>query len=164
MPTHDPRLSLLLRRYDHDATHGKMEYFPAVRSLAGAAGSASIDESAQKEVRMLPSLSKYGGIPKFLVELGLGLHSPERVRMFAHTFDALCKTKSPRGVRRTPSGPELVFADPAGGLFAIPAFSSTEQQAAIFFGDRDDDRFAPLDRARRRPRALPSPRRAPPPS
>ena len=132
---HDPRLQLLLRRYDHDPDHGKMEYFPALRTLvAEVAGGMSIEEYEQKEVRMLPLFRKYGGLPKYLMELGLGLHGREKGKVFAFGFDSLCKTKSPRAVRRTTRGPEILFADPQGQEFGIPELSTTEQQAAIFAG------------------------------
>ena len=135
VPKHEPRLVLLLRRYDHAFEHGKMEYFPALRTLAGeVAGATSIDEHAQKEIRLLPSIRKYGALPTFLMELGLGLHGRDKAKLFAFGFDSLCKTKSPRAVRRTTRGPEILFADPSGEEFGIPELSSTEQQAAIFAG------------------------------
>jgi hypothetical protein len=68
------------------------------------------------------------------MELGLALHGREKAKVFAFGFDSLCKTKSPRGVRRTSRGPEILFGDAAGQLFGIPDLSGSEQQAAIFVG------------------------------
>ncbi len=98
-----------------------MDYFPALRTLAPEGRRRDVDgEYAQKEVRLLPLLRKYGGLPKYLMELGLGLYGRDRANEFAYGFDTLCKTKSPRAVRRTTRGPEILFGDPQGQEFRDP--------------------------------------------
>lgn len=136
---HDARLVMLLERYDHDPGHGKIELFPAERSLAReAAGMTLLDPSMQKRVRLDADVRKYGALHRYLYELHLGLHEragepPGRER-FAASFAKLCPGRRVLGLTRTADGMELLFDGGASGPLPIHRLPHAEQQAVLFAG------------------------------
>jgi hypothetical protein len=136
---HDARLQMLLERYDHDPDHGKMEYFPAERTLAPEALGLTILETAlQRRMRMEADVRKYGILHRYLYELHLGLHDrfgkpPGRER-FAELFTTLCPERRVLGLVRTSEGMELLFEGGPAGAAPIPKLPHAAQQAVLFAG------------------------------
>ena len=136
---HDPRIEVLLERYDHDPGHGKMEYFFAERTLAReAVGLSTLDPSIQKRTRLDRDLRKYGALHKYLVELHLGLHersgAPPGRERFAASFAKVCPGRRVLGLSRAADRMELMFDGGPQGPVPIHALPHAEQQAVLFAG------------------------------
>ncbi len=136
---HDARLVALLERYDHDLSHGKMEYFFAERSLAReAVGLSVIEPSVQKRARLDRDLRKFGVLHKYLYELYLGLHeragAPPGRERFAALFAKVNKKRPVLGLVRTADRMELCFDGGLNGALSIGKLPASEQQAVLFAG------------------------------
>jgi len=134
---HDARVEILLDRYDHDPAHGKIEYFPAERTLAReAVGLTILDTSVQRRVRLDTDVRKYGALHRYLHELHLGLHerfeAPPGRERFAKAFGALCPTRRVLGLTRTADGMELLFEGGVSGPVPVHRLPHAEQQAVLF--------------------------------
>jgi hypothetical protein len=134
----DPYLAALLKSYDHDPAHGKLEYFHDGRTLSPeATGPSGTDADDQRGLRLGKSLRKYAAIPRFLLEVGLGVDdrlgtAEEGVAKIAAAFASLCRTKRFAGLTRSAGRRVPVFQGAGDGLLELGALSSSELDALIF--------------------------------
>jgi hypothetical protein len=144
-----PGLRALFKAYDHDPAHGKLEYFPANRSVCSPAGARprSVEEEASLRPGKAPE--KYAPLRRALVDLGLSdgvkaieeaaargllLRSDQRDSLgpYRRALADLCPGIRLVGVEAIGGGHDLVFERADGGRLTLDDLSESEKQAFLF--------------------------------
>jgi hypothetical protein len=124
-PPEDPDMVSLLRRYEHDAITGKLDYFPATRALVEHGPPQGTSAMEQRMVRLGKDPRKYSFIGKFLREIADDAASRQR-------FAAALERLRPTARFRTTASGDGVFEDAEGDHRQLLELSSSERDAVIF--------------------------------
>lgn len=104
----DPGLLGLMSRYDHQPTTAKVVYLPARRVLDGGFSPFSSFETDMRTARLQTSPSKFGGLPRALVQPVVTSGDRSRFEVAQKLFAEVCDTVKLVGV--APNGePELLL-------------------------------------------------------
>ncbi len=116
----------VLQRYEHDPRFGKVEYFPAHRSLPPPGVAAGISAAEQRLLRTTKDPRKYSFVPRLIAVMGSSSELRER---FANTLSRLSPTV--RFLPGSPSDPLRCFSSRGGTVLLPHELSGTEEDAVI---------------------------------
>jgi len=122
----DPAIGVLLERYDHDPSHGKIDYLPADRGLPSFSTMVSDPVFDQRPKRLARGPDKYAGLVKLASDAILRRTDTPRIDALRALFTELCPHLRLGGV--TASGDiEAIRAD--GSTTPASRLSMSEKQA-----------------------------------
>lgn len=141
-----PRVREVFAAYDHDASHGKMEYFAANRQLIF--NGARPTDRDEKRLRLTRATDKYAGVARLFETLalqdsadlaetiasqGIALRNtvPDSLAPLRRAMAELCPDRRLAGVDLRKGRAEVLFAREDGSTVLLEELSASEQQAVL---------------------------------
>lgn len=122
----DEGLIVVLERYEHDATSGKVDYLPAARALPPLSVGQGTSAFEQRIWRLSREARKFAFVPRFLAEIA---HKPDVGARFAAAVAAMCPTLVYAGP--TDSDSLSCFKSRGEGPLTVGELSTSEQDAVV---------------------------------
>jgi hypothetical protein len=128
----DDGIVAVLRRYEHGHASGKLEYFPASRSIPMHGVGVGLSAFEQKVLRPTSDARKYASVTRVLRDLAAG---GEQASFFGHLLAQLsptCRFEPTSAVEVTPRCFRAANGHGGGGARTLLELSASEADAVLF--------------------------------